>query len=446
MYALEPLKPIMSINFPDDRLYTINALIEEMSLTERHCRDQSYPLCSCLSEKHTFLIAGLASEGMGFAESAEEREFMKNLMVRARVIRDDIKKGKIKTQEDYDVVRAWAREARHRLDQRNWTGEYAKYETASDTVEVMHQVNQLTGGLMRLEERHVDEILAHLSKKWGIPKPPVRFVDRCNPLTDAWQVGRDLLLKDEDGETRRVALPQYDELVFCRGGASPYTVAHEACHFRDRYLKGRTDEESATECGLAEVGNTVNRLTVAPSEGECLNTLSLKESSGGKQVAKIDLAKTAKKYGPLVAGIFVGEYIDESGMIDGMIPATAVAYAGIIKAGLGIGVMAVGSSQAGMIADVLVGVGAPLIISGLKQQFMPTEPAPALAARARAFAAAQPRLTSYARPTGLYRGHPTLAAPMIPPRPGILYPPQVTAYGGMQEPALGAKWMLGKGR
>lgn len=441
MYALEPLKAIESVNFPSDRGYTHNALIEELALAERHCRDESYPLCSCLSEKHTFLIAGLASEGMGFAESAEEREFMKNLMVQARVIRADIKKGKIKTDEDYDVVRAWAREMRHRLDQGNWSGGYQKYEYGGEPPElpmVIEQVHALSGGLMEIEERHVDEIITHLSEKWGIPKPPVRFVDKCNPLTDAWQVGRDLVMKDEDGNTTRVALPQFDELVFCRGSASPYTVAHEWCHFRDRYLKGSTDEESATKCGLNEVGNTLHeiehKLTVAPGR-ESLNTLSLKRNSGGKMAQE----ETIMDYVPLVAGVFAGELIDEMGYIEQFTSGIAPGFEGIIKAGLGAGIIYFGYTRAKAAAkDFLIGMGAPLVIAGIKQQIPGLRPA-----LRPPVVAAPTRLTPYARPTGLYRGHPTLQVPMIPPRPGVLYPPQMTSYGGMQEPALSGKWMLG---
>ena len=134
MTALEPLRPIEKVNFPDDRTYTINALIEELTLAERHCRDESYPLCSCLPEKHLFLLAGLASEGYGFAQDQDEKEFMRQLQVRSRKIREDIKEGRCRTKEDYDKLRAWLREMRHRLDQKNWGGEYQRYEYASEGI------------------------------------------------------------------------------------------------------------------------------------------------------------------------------------------------------------------------------------------------------------------------------------------------------------------------
>ena len=438
MYALEPLKAIESVNFPNDREYTINALIEELSLAERHCRDESYPLCSCLSEKHTFLISGLASEGVGFAESAEEREFMKNLMVQARVIRADIKKGKIKSEEDYDVVRAWSREMRHRLDQGNWSESYQRYEYGGEPPElpeVMEQVNALSGGLMELEERHVDEILTELSRKHRIKKPPYRFVNDCNPLTDAWQTGKDLVLKTDDGDMLRVPIISTDELVFCRGGASPYAVAHEFCHHLSRVKEGSTDEGSATKCGLDAVGNNLHeiehKLTVAPVK-KSLNTLSLKGNSGGK-MAKEELMD----YAPLVAGVFAGELIDEMGYIEQFTGGIATGFEGVLKAAIGVGAIYLGYTRlTGASKDFVIGAGAPLVVSGLKQQFMPAGlRAPGLVAPTR--------LTPYARPTGLYQGHPTLQVPMIPPRPGVLSPPRMTAYGGMQEAALGGKWMLG---
>ncbi len=781
---------IVPQNFPGDREYTLEALKEELALMERHLRDGSWHLCSCNPEKHLPLLAGLSSEGFGFAEDPEEREFMRQIRDRARVWRAKIQEGKF-NDRDADQLRAWARELRHRIEFRKWSG---PLEETPEFKEVVEEINALSGGLLKIEERHVDEILTHLSKKWGISKPPVRFVDRCNPLTDAWQVGHDLVVKDEDGETTRVALPQFDELVFCRGSASPYTISHEFCvpgwtlirtpeqfkeiteivegseiighsgqrrrvrrtmsrkhtgrmysfkvmgypdpivvtedhpllvvkrpskggssgrlktlkdcgdpvwvkpdelslqdylvspisceikddekvsedlmrltgyylaegcsgkygqgyitslafspdehdfvkdvaqlfstlfgakpniqdkgnhitvtisskraveyfkqfgrgalnkyipewimllptkkqeqlvlgywrgdgslqnkprcrhysiatrsrqlawqvtellkrmkytpsltscwhkssftpglqyqifiqgpdlerfsrlagddqtfprnrtwslikndgqktyhpiksikieyvkdfpvwnleveednsytangiivhncHHLQRVKEGSTDEEYATKCGLNEVGNTLHKiehkLTVAPVE-QSLNTLSLKGNSGGK-MAKEELMD----YAPLVAGVFAGELIDEMGYIEQFTGGIATGFEGVLKAVIGVGAIYLGYTRAtGAAKDFVIGLGAPLVVSGLKQQFMP---APTLR---RPALTVPGRLTPYARPTGMYRGHPTLQVPMIPPRPGILTPPQMTAYGGMQEPALGGKWMLG---
>ena len=412
----------------------MEALKEELALMERHLRDGSWRLCRCNPEKHLPLLAGLSSEGFGFADDPEEREFMREIRDRSRIWRAKIQEGKF-TDEDADQLRAWARTLRHRIEFRNWSG---PLEETPEIVDVVEEINALSGGLMELEEHHVDEILTYLSGKWGIPKPPVRFVDKCNPLTDAWQVGRDLIVRNDDGAVSRIALPEFDELVLCRGGASPYTVAHEACHYRDRYMKGHTSEESATKCGLNEVGNTLHeiehKLTVAPLR-ESLNTLSLKRNSGGK-MAKEDLMD----YVPLVAGVFVGEFIDEMGYIEQFTGGIATGFEGILKAGIGVGIAYLGITKAtGAAKDFMIGLGAPLVVAGIKQQFMPTL-RPAL----RPPVVVPPtRLTPYARPTGLYQGHPTLQVPMIPPRPGVLSPPQPTMYQHQQEPALGVKWMLG---
>jgi hypothetical protein len=80
--------------------YTNEALIEELALLERHYRDGSWNVCSCVPEKHLPLIAGLASEGLMFLEAAEnpaERERMKvfyeNLADVARKARLSIDEG-----------------------------------------------------------------------------------------------------------------------------------------------------------------------------------------------------------------------------------------------------------------------------------------------------------------------------------------------------------------
>lgn len=435
LQALEPLPMIVPQNFPGDRDYTLEALKEELALMERHLRDGSWRLCRCNPEKHLPLLAGLASEGFGFSEDPEEKEFMRQIRDRSRIWRAKIQEGKF-TDEDADQLRAWARRLRHRIEFRNWSG---PLEETPEFVEIVEEINALSGGLKELEEHHVDEILTHLSKKWGIPKPPVRFVDKCNPLTDAWQVGRDLVVKDEDGKTTRVALPQFDELIFCRGGSSPYTISHEFCHYLSRYMKGSTDEESATNCGLDEVGNTLHKiehkLTVTPVK-KSLNTLSLKRNSGGK-MAKEELMD----YVPLVAGVFAGELIDEMGYIEQFTGGIATGFEGILKAGIGIGVAYLGiTKMKGAAKDFMIGMGAPLVVAGIKQQFMPSL---ALRPALGPPVVVAPRLTPYAVPTGLRGGHPVLQVPVTPPRPGILAPPQMTQYQRMQEPALGGKWMLG---
>lgn len=467
MSALQPLAPIQPVNFPNDRDYTHDRLIEQSAILELrlrdgtwkldtcnekevifeemkgeldlmilHLTDGSWRLCSCNPSKHLPLISGLASEGFGFAETDEEKTFMRETRDRARIWRAKIRSGDF-NDKDADLLRAWSRTLRHRIEFQTWSG---PLEESPEFVEVVEEINALSGGLRELEEHHVDEILTHLSKKWGIPKPPVRFVDKCNPLTDAWQVGRDLVIKDEDGKTTRVALPQFDELIFCRGGASPYSISHEFCHYLSRYMKGSTDEESATNCGLNEVGNTLHKiehkLTVTPVK-KSLNTLSLKRNSGGK-MAKEELMD----YVPLVAGVFAGELIDEMGYIEQFTGGIATGFEGILKAGIGIGVAYLGiTKMKGAAKDFMIGMGAPLVVAGIKQQFMPTLALrPALGPPV---VVAPAQLTPYARPTGLYQGHPTLQVPKIPPRPGILAPPQMTQYQRMQEPALGGKWMLG---
>ena len=85
MSALQPLAPIQPVNFPGDRDYTLNAIVEELTLMERHLRDGSWHLCTCNPEKHLPLLAGLASEGFGFTTDSDEKEFMRQLRDRSRL-------------------------------------------------------------------------------------------------------------------------------------------------------------------------------------------------------------------------------------------------------------------------------------------------------------------------------------------------------------------------
>ena len=153
--ALEPLPKIVPQNFPDDRTYTHNSLVEELFLIERHLRDESWRLCTCNQEKHLPGIAGLGSEGQGFSESEDEREFMRKLQGRARIWKDKIKSGKF-TDNDADELRSWARQLRHRIEWKQWTGEM---EENPELVSLAFELNQLS--LVDLEEKHVTKL--HLS-------------------------------------------------------------------------------------------------------------------------------------------------------------------------------------------------------------------------------------------------------------------------------------------
>jgi hypothetical protein len=116
--------PAKNYTFPGDRKYTHNSLVEELALAERHCRDGSWAYCQCNPEKHLPLIAGLASEGVGFAESEPEKSFMKGLRDYARKLKVDIERGDFNDDAAEDF-REWAREMRHRITLNQWYGAMA---------------------------------------------------------------------------------------------------------------------------------------------------------------------------------------------------------------------------------------------------------------------------------------------------------------------------------
>lgn len=107
-------------NFPGDRLYTLNALVEQLGLMELHINDGSWKACSCNPEKHLPIIAGLASEGCRFAESQGERAFMQDVRDRARDYRGKIKNLELRTQGDMDGMADWGRGVRHGVEARDW--------------------------------------------------------------------------------------------------------------------------------------------------------------------------------------------------------------------------------------------------------------------------------------------------------------------------------------
>jgi len=427
-------------SFPNDREYTFNALIEELFLVERHIRDNSWRLCDCTPSKHLPGIAGLASEGYGFAEDTDERGFMECLMNQARLYKAMIEDGRIKNEKQFNQIRAWARYARHLLSVKDWCGEtnieeQISYDQLTPIMadarveEVAAEINALTGNLERLEERQVDEILTILSTRHGIPKPRVTFINRCNPLTDAYQIGYDRIGRDEKGVERRTPIPDRDEIVLCRGGASNYSLAHEFCHVLDRRTKGSTNERSATLCALREVGNTSGE---APAV-ETLNRLHGKDESGGI----MGFTTEVKGYLPLIGGVIVGELIDESGQIEAFLTPFAGTWTPLVKGLIGIAIVGLaGWKLKGAVRDVLIGIGLPIAASGLIKQFMPVNPLIPLGYRGAVMQAAPAGLTPYAVPTGLRAGHPTLMVTKMAPRPGILAPSRL-------ETSMSGKWNLG---
>ena len=72
--------------------YTRNAILEELSLIERHARDGSAVTagCACIEEKHLLLLAGLASEGVTLASDRAEKEYYMGLADLARAKRQEI--------------------------------------------------------------------------------------------------------------------------------------------------------------------------------------------------------------------------------------------------------------------------------------------------------------------------------------------------------------------
>jgi hypothetical protein len=76
----------------DDKKYTEDALIKQLSLVELHSKDGSAldAGCGCIEGKHLFIIEGLSEEGKGFATSEQEKRFYEEVGNYARNYRKRI--------------------------------------------------------------------------------------------------------------------------------------------------------------------------------------------------------------------------------------------------------------------------------------------------------------------------------------------------------------------
>jgi hypothetical protein len=85
----------------DDRRYTEDALIKQLSLIELHSKDGSAldAGCGCIEGKHLFLVEGLSEEGKGFALSEKEKRFYEELGNLARTYRKRIEGSEFDVSE-----------------------------------------------------------------------------------------------------------------------------------------------------------------------------------------------------------------------------------------------------------------------------------------------------------------------------------------------------------
>lgn len=76
----------------DDRDYTLDSIIKQLSLIELHGKDGSATDagCMCIETKHLFMLEGLSEEGEGFALSEKEKRFYSKLADFARSTRKKI--------------------------------------------------------------------------------------------------------------------------------------------------------------------------------------------------------------------------------------------------------------------------------------------------------------------------------------------------------------------
>jgi len=404
----------LTVNFPSDREYTLQTLVEELFLVERHIRDNSWRLCDCTPSKHLPGIAGLASEGYGFAEEKNERNFMECLMNQARLFKSGIENRKIKTQEQWDQIRDWARKARHLISNRNWTGKEGIEEqidySQNDLTDMVESLNALKlSSLPEMEERNTWEAVNFLCKKHGVPPPKrISFTDSCNPLSpNAAHVQRDE--KTEDGLKPR---PDLDELVFCRGSVTAYAIAHEFSHYKGHYRgELQANEYEANNFALKETRN--NLYTESHGEKEYIHTAVNNYRTG--------MAIDKKKGTTVIVGLATAKLVDK--YVSPQLDTPLGAYASIGKVAIGAGAMWLGLSGKikGMAGDLVTFAGAELILTELFK-YLPggtVISAPAFSANApiaipmapghAVITAASQYSRMYSTPTRLTAGYPGVA-------------------------------------
>jgi len=79
----------------DDRRYTEDSIIKQLSLIELHGKDGSAVEagCGCIEGKHLVMLEGLAEEGIGFSKTEKERMFYTKLSSLARNLRKSIEQA-----------------------------------------------------------------------------------------------------------------------------------------------------------------------------------------------------------------------------------------------------------------------------------------------------------------------------------------------------------------
>lgn len=450
---------IVRENFPDDKNYTYDRLIEqsamlelrlrdgtwkliecdglnvvyneldtELGLMELHLSDGSWTLCSCNPEKHLPLISGLASEGFGFTDDKDEKTFMREVRDVARIWRSKIKKG-LFGADQADELRAWARDVRHRIEAKDWKREksieeqmHYEWQPVPDSVKKL--VEELKGlnleienpmSLSSIEEESAWRMVNYLCGKYNIPPPKeIRFTDSCNPmLPTAMHIQRDEITTS--GIEPR---PDLDVLVFCRGGVTSYAVAHEFDHYRKHY-EGQivADEAEANKFALLETRNT---LYTTPAENKGL----IREQQNrltGKGMA-IDREKGLSVLVGLSTAKIVSQYEPQ---IEAMMPAGMAATGKFILGGglLYYGLTRKGEGKRGILNDIILFAGAEMLLDQVFR-WLPLPGAPAARAVVVApmgpvalpgapgravITAASPYQRMWQTPTRLTAGYPQIA-------------------------------------
>jgi hypothetical protein len=151
----------------------------------------------------------------------------KELRDRLREFRRKLQSEQVKSEDAIREIRS----IRGFFESFNPEYNVSSCKLCGDIEEVLAKLNIPKTTVPELETESVDKLLAHLAAKYNVPKPKVRWLEKCPTRPESFGVYR------SDGVN--------DEIVLCRGG-TVHVVLHEFGHYLAR-VQGKPSTEAEAE-------------------------------------------------------------------------------------------------------------------------------------------------------------------------------------------------------
>ena len=172
----------------------------------------------------------------------------KELRDRLREFRRKLQSEQVKSEDAIREIRS----IRGFFESFNPEYNVSSCKLCGDIEEVLAKLNIPKTTVPELESESVDRLLAHLAAKYNVPKPKVRWLEKCPTRPESFGVYR------SDGVN--------DEIVLCRGG-TVHVVLHEFGHYLARVQGKPSTEAEAEAFALKESGKALNVETAQFNNG-----------------------------------------------------------------------------------------------------------------------------------------------------------------------------------